>query len=624
MRDPSPKPGGRSGAARRAWRALGSLRLGILLLVLIALASIIGIGLLEQPQWFRPQPFLERRLDPASPDALRADEIAALARMAGVLSRGETADAFAKRAQRGEVTNLEHVLRLFYIHSYGRTLGRLFLLAGFHTIFSSLWFRLLCFLLVVNITACSTQRLRAQWRAAFGLRASHDPAWYGKRAVHASLAGGSGIGGTADAVERALRGHGFFIRRGPAREVVTLEGSRSPLAILGRLWRPLGVLAGLGRLGSQVVHLGVVLIVIGGFVSGRLSFRHHQLAAPGDVLVVPDVSYRLSLRYQLSQLWHELRRFFDRTFEPPKTRAELAAQADWRQGVNPPPPTTAFRLGLRRFEARFDLRGKPEHYGAHVTLLDSNPPIDQVIEVNRPLVYRGFYAYQESYRPTRRIASVRFVVDRVRRQGAASEHFHGRGKPAEVLRRSRADAPLNTDVVVPGTDLTLRVLRYFSHWRIPLWRTAEGRLAAGESRNDAREFNPAIQVRLEAPGQEPRLRWVPLPKPPPHGRGTPRGNIDYGDLRITPVDFDPKYDTWLAFKTHPVMLPVWVGCGVMMLGILLCFYCNHERIWALVRPTADGGSEVLLAGNAFKWRQKFRERFAAIVCSLAEQRERQA
>jgi hypothetical protein len=57
----------------------------------------------------------------------------------------------------------------------------------------------------------------------------------------------------------------------------------------------------------------------------------------------------------------------------------------------------------------------------------------------------------------------------------------------------------------------------------------------------------------------------------------------------------------------------------MMLGICLCFYCNHERVWALVRAGQGGGSEVFLAGNAFKWRERFRERFEAVVAAFAEE-----
>jgi hypothetical protein len=71
------------------------------------------------------------------------------------------------------------------------------------------------------------------------------------------------------------------------------------------------------------------------------------------------------------------------------------------------------------------------------------------------------------------------------------------------------------------------------------------------------------------------------------------------------------------------MLPVWIGCGVMMLGISLCFYCNHERIWALVRTRDDGGCDVVLAASSFKWRERLKERFQAVLAALADDTSRQ-
>ena len=50
-----------------------------------------------------------------------------------------------------------------------------------------------------------------------------------------------------------------------------------------------------------------------------------------------------------------------------------------------------------------------------------------------------------------------------------------------------------------------------------------------------------------------------------------------------------------------------------MLGIFLCFYCNHQRVWVLVRHREDG-SEVFLAGDSFKWRDGFKDRFEGPRC----------
>ena len=693
---PSPATGTRPARAGRGfWRALGSLRLAVVLLIVLAVASVIGI-ILPQPDSFNARTYVEERLMLRAEKALKPQEFLALARAADILPRSEApgrwaarqlaapargtpstaqdwasyyADAvrkiesgkmdeqawdtflraLASQVQGGEMTDAG--LRLAYVDSYGRVIGGLFLVLRLHTLFSSVWFRALCVLLLANLVACSVRRLPGQWRAAFGHGARLSPEWYRNHAIHASLtvcsapdavakglgealreqgvdAHTSGLDAAAAAVAEALRRHGFRVRRRRATGIAALEGTRGWLGGLGRLWWPLGKLAGLGRMGSQVVHLGVLLVVVGGFISGLLTFRHPQLLAPGDVVAVPDVSYRLSPWYQLRRLGDDALHWLGRKVEHRPSAAEAAASADdWRETDAPgqPPRETAapgqtprealFRLRLRRFEVRVNPRGKPEYYGAHVTLLGGHAPLDEVIEVNRPLVYRGFHAYQQSYQPDySRITAASFVAAKIQGHRGAAQSPHGGEEPMAVARQFSFAAPLGADVAIPGTDITLRILRYFPHWQMPFGRGPDGRPVPGEAQNLSNEpMNPAIQVRLAAPGQKPRERWVMLPFRP----GEPRqgGMIESGDYRIIPTDFTPGYNTWLIFKTHPVMLPVWVGCGVMMLGIFLAFYCNHERIWALARLRGDA-CEVLLAGNSFKWRERFVERFQAVTASI--------
>lgn len=566
----------------RVWRFATSLRLGIILLALLAAASVVGIWL-PQPESFRRADYLSARLSPRSAKAVTGEEFAALARAAGILGPRDTAEGLLEKAQHGQLTELE-TLRLSYVDSYG-LLGRVLLGLRFHVLFRSFLFRALCVLLIVNLVACSLHRLPGQWRAGFGTPPGTEPRWYERRSIHGSLAAGADPAAAVAEVERSLRMRGFRSHRRDAAAHTTLDASR-------------GLLGPLGRLGSQAVHLGVVLVVLGGFVSGVLSFRHDQVAAPGDVIRVPRVS---------PWPWH-------------KAETERAARADWRRDSSGFSLPAAFRVRLDRFDVRFDTTGKPEHYGAHVTVLDTEPPIEHVVEVNRPLIYRGFYAYQQSYQTDpSRLGSVSFVLARVRRKGEVSHDFHGQAPDVEVLDRVQVAVEPGVPVTVPGTSLTVRVLQYFPHWIAPFETGPDGKRVMGEPRNASNEpQNPAVLVRLEGEGQETQEGWFFLPFRP----GEPRRAADYGDFRIFPTDYQPAYNTVLEFKTHPVLWPVWLGCGVMMAGVVLCFYFNHERIWVLVRARGDGGSEIWLAGNAFKWRESFQDRFTSLVAALGEREER--
>ncbi|NQT51359.1 cytochrome c biogenesis protein ResB [bacterium] len=686
MTQPNARATGRPGAVRRAWRALGSLRLGVILLVVIAVASVVGI-VLPQAESFSLSDYVNRRLVPMSGGAMEPAEFVSLGGAIGARigresvgeflarakSGGFTADErsqlfpqaavpmpdamkmpqeewrrayadFVRRAGDGELTRAEQerlalvafvqlartrqaddaCLRLSYADSYGGFLGGLLVRFQMHRVFRCFWFRIVCLLLVINLIACSSRRIPGQWRAAFGTPGGTDASWYARRSIHASTTRAGSVEETARAFSSALRSEGFRVDAVQEGDAVRLEGHRGWLGCLGHVWRPLGRLSGLGRLGANVVHCGVMLVIVGGFVSGRLSFRHGQWGQPGDVVVLPDVSYRLSPAYQLGRLWRDVGALVGRSEESeaqsPEEQAALAPE--WREGAGPSPPKTAFRMRIDRFDVKFNRQGKPEYYRCHVTVLDTEPPLTYVIEVNRPLIYRGFYVYQQDVRDEySRLGVVNFVVARLKHGGAAVEGagFHGGEQAGTVEEGSRVAVPavLGRDVKVPGTEVTVRVLRYFPHWQIPLRRMPDGRTVAGESRNLSGEpHNPAIEVRVSAPGQEAKVRWLPLP--PPRGRERPPSPMDYGGYRLTATSFEPARTTGLSIKTHPVMLPVWLGCGVMMLGICLCFYCNHERVWVLVRGSGDG-SEAFLAGNAFKWRERFRERFAAVVQKATRQ-----
>jgi cytochrome c biogenesis protein ResB len=693
MSNPTAQTKRRSGAARSVWRFLGSIRLGITLLILIAIASTLGV-VLPQPDPAEAGRYIGRRLDPQSPEALKPRELVALARAAGVLPRDDAFPHLLEQAEQVDPQRFEQAweqflfglaqqlqkdeegeacLRLAYVDSCGKVVGPVLLFLRLHVVFSSAWFRALCLLLIVNLALCSIRRFPWQWEAAFGMRAGKDAGWYLKRSIHAAVSLPStsdalteklgkalrehgiqakvmSIDGTVEAADAALRAQGFRARRYRETRLATLEGTRGWLGGLGRAWWPLGKLAGLGRLGSQVVHLGVVLVVIGGFVSGLLSFRHAQVIRRGDVVAVPDVSYRLSLRYQLRHLGYRLLRLFGAGTRPEPTAAERAANAeDWREKPGQPPRSALFWLRLRRFDYHTDSRGMAEYYGSHVTLHDTNPLADELekvggrlvyrdflatrrvrdrendgipetIEMNRPLVYHGFHAYQQSLeRDCRWITSVSFVVAKLAKPGRATGHPSD-GEQAEetqsVLEQFTVAVPPHARMTVPGTDLTIEVLDYFPHFQMPFEEGPDGQVTVGKPYSASDKLmNPAVQVRFETPGHPPLERWVFLPFRPDEPRSG--SMVDFASYRLAAIDFATDYATWLTFKTHPVMWPVWVGCGVMMLGVLLCFYCNHERIWALARARDDGGCDLFFAGDSFKWRERFKDRFDAVVAALS-------
>lgn len=103
----------------------------------------------------------------------------------------------------------------------------------------------------------------------------------------------------------------------------------------------------LGLFGSDFVHLGLLIIVVGGIISGFTSFRTHLNLREKEVAAVPRAN---------------------------------------------------FSLRLDKFEMEYYPNGSIKDWKSTLTVIDDNQEkITKTIEVNHPLSYQGFLFYQSSY-----------------------------------------------------------------------------------------------------------------------------------------------------------------------------------------------------------------------------------
>ncbi len=73
------------------------------------------------------------------------------------------------------------------------------------------------------------------------------------------------------------------------------------------------------------------------------------------------------------------------------------------------------------------------------------------------------------------------------------------------------------------------------------------------------------------------------------------------------------YGTGLQVCKDPGVWVVYIGCGLMLLGLVIAFFMSHKRIWLFIKKDKDGVS-ILLTGSA----NKNRVGFAKIFDDLAE------
>jgi cytochrome c biogenesis protein len=75
------------------------------------------------------------------------------------------------------------------------------------------------------------------------------------------------------------------------------------------------------------------------------------------------------------------------------------------------------------------------------------------------------------------------------------------------------------------------------------------------------------------------------------------------------------YGTGLQVAKDPGVWIVYLGCGLMLFGLMVAFFLSHQRIWLFIREEGDGAS-VLLVGSANKNRTGFEKSFSRLAEAL--------
>jgi len=198
-------------------------------------------------------------------------------------------------------------------------------------LYQSPWYLALLLLFAANTIVCTISRFGPKWRRAFRTVPETDAKAVSSMRVNARLRMPVPLASARDKVAGALEARHYRLDG-------SVQGEKAVL--LARKRR-------LGWFGSDIVHLGLLVILAGGFTSG-LSGR----------------------------------------------RAELALS----EGQTADVPQAAFQVRLDKFETEFYPGGAVKDWKSTVTVLDGGSAVlTRVVEVNEPLTYRGVSFYQQSY-----------------------------------------------------------------------------------------------------------------------------------------------------------------------------------------------------------------------------------
>lgn len=217
-----------------------------------------------------------------------------------------------------------------YVMHYGQ-LSSLLMRLEFTNLYHSLWYISLLLLFAINILVCTLKRLTPKLRKTFNPVLEIETKKLQALKFKDNLKKNWKLETTKENLSSLLASHHYRLKE---------KKKENRIFLLARKKR-------LGAYGSDIVHFGLLIILLGGIISGFSGFRDNLSISEGQTLAVPNAG---------------------------------------------------FKLRLDKFETDYYPNGSVKDWRSTLTVIENEESVlTQSIEVNHPLSYKGFVFYQSSY-----------------------------------------------------------------------------------------------------------------------------------------------------------------------------------------------------------------------------------
>jgi cytochrome c biogenesis protein len=216
----------------------------------------------------------------------------------------------------------------------------------------------------------------------------------------------------------------------------------------------------------------------------------------------------------------------------------------------------------------YDIPNKEKYvkdYTSVLTIIENGKEVlKKTIEVNHPLHYKGLTFYQASYGMIHDITL-----------GVTWRDSGNKGKSLLKIREGET-------IPIEKSNIFIKILRY-----------------APQIHN----FGEGVQVALFKPHQDPKVFWVL--------KNFPEFDKKRGDeFILTLEEVSSREYTGLQVTKDPGVWVVWIGCGLLVVGLFISFFLSHQRIWVRV-PKNKG--ELIIAGSTNKNKFGFEKSFGELA-----------
>lgn len=414
---------------------------------------------------------------------------------------------------------------------------------GFFNIYHAWYFNALLCLVSLNIILASIDRFPRTWKFVSKPQVIVPLRWFADQKQSA----GFELTGSVDAIK--ARAETMLKSFGWRRMHVAEKAGRTYILAESGVWN---------RLGAYAVHVGLLTIFLGGFLTAQLGTTGNLPLAPGET----------------SNLIHETVVDLDRVSEVTKKLPFDVTFTDIEQKLirDEGPITAANTLDwITRFN-----------------IIDEGQTYSGIAQMNRPFDYRGYRFFQASFVSTGRARNI--TVTATPADGSSPQEL-------KIARDGSATLPDGT-------------LIRFSEFR--------GNFSIGpENPNEDTSAypNPAAVLQVVEPGGSvqtayafgPQMANIPV-------AGKPVAGYTY---RLT--GFEKVSDRHiLSVQRDPGSNVVYVGFVLLFLTLVAVFFFSHQRVWVVIDEQEGAGVQsVTAAGNTNRNQNAFEDKFRRFLSELS-------
>jgi len=468
-----------------------------------------------------------------------------------------------------------------YAREYSEGTIHLFSALGLFDMYHTFWFFTLLLLLLLNLTVCTLERLPKVWRFAKRIKPVLEEGDEKKYPIRDDFDLPGGTEKVEAAFKNLVRLPFWIILLDIAAVILAIFFTRQYhfnfLEFVSFIVLPLGYVALLNfrgkvvrtekdgvvhlfvnqwlisRFGVYITHISILIIFLGAIAGNLFGFKGYMNIVEGET------TNQMFVRQpkMIDTILNAFTSLTSKTTEKHKT-------ADTKKFA-----TLPFSIRCNDFTVSYYDSGRPKEYASKLVVIKNGKEIQRkTIQVNDPLVVGKTYFYQSNYGDTGRPGQVVFKVQ----------------APGGTFKTYRA--PVRGTIHIDGTDTDIQIMSFIPDFTI----------TNGQVRERSREMiNPAIYI-MGKKGDHLLFNGWFLPKYPDY-------SIDTAGYKLEFIDYWGSQYTGLQVAYDPGVEIVWIGCSLLVIGLLISFFHSHQRIWARI-----DGNHIVIAGSAHKNRMAFEKK----------------